>query len=273
MSSRDLRDRIYQQHAVAQDKRVFLVEGIDDVAAYTLLLNRFYSNNWEQRWAIAPAGNKRQLRELLTLEPNWLGLVDRDEWDAAALHTYTTNQPNLVVLPRFCLESYLILPSELWQALPDKQQEKVQGGHAEFEQALIQQLPNYLRHGVLWGVVTPLWEGLRALGFKESLASFDSMETAQDDTQIQQVLQAWDELLDPNRLLADFKGRLATAQQMTIPEQLKLQVHGKLYWEKVVNPEMNRYFGQLSAKKRRLKVLEHLPELPEDLSLILDRLV
>jgi hypothetical protein len=60
---------------------------------------------------------------------------------------------------------------------------------------------------------------------------------------------------------------------MTIPEQLKLQVHGKLYWEKVVNPEMNRYFGQLSAKKRRLKVLEHLPELPEDLSLILDRLV
>ncbi len=72
MSFDGKRDRIRQELIGAQPKRAFLVEGADDKAAFRILLERFVPG-WEQRWAIAEAGNKRQLQELLALEPDWVG--------------------------------------------------------------------------------------------------------------------------------------------------------------------------------------------------------
>ena len=164
MSIQDVRDRIRQEVIGAQDKQAFLVEGSDDKEAFQILLQRFIPG-WEQRWGIAAAGSKRQLQELLNHDPGWLGLVDRDEWDQAAVDTQISLQPNLMVLPRFCLENYLINPAVLWQPLPPVHQSAVPGGGAAFERAMLGDLPRYLRHGVLWKVVTPLWSGLRALGF------------------------------------------------------------------------------------------------------------
>lgn len=109
MSIRDIRDRIRQEFIGTQEKQAFLVEGLEDKDAFRILLERFLPD-WEQRWGIAEAGNKRQLLELLRLEPDWLGLVDRDEWDQAAIDERTAAQPNPLVLPRFCLENYLINP-------------------------------------------------------------------------------------------------------------------------------------------------------------------
>lgn len=145
-----------------QAKKVFLVEGRDDKEAFRILMGRFLPG-WEQRWGIAEAGNKRQLQGLLGLEPDWLGLVDRDEWDQVAIDKNTATQPNLLVLPRFCLENYLINPVELWQAIPAARQAEVTDGQAAFATAVQGDLPQYLRHGALWKVVTPLWSGLRAL--------------------------------------------------------------------------------------------------------------
>jgi hypothetical protein len=196
MNCGEIRDRIREEVVGAQDKHVFLVEGSDDVGAWQILLNRFVPN-WETRWGIAQAGNKARLLCLLDLEPDWLGLVDRDEWDQDAIATNTHTRPNLRVLPRFCLENYLIDPDELWPAIPEAQQTTVVGGQATLATALQTQLDRYLRHGALWMVVTPLWTGLRALGFKEALASEDSLETAQDDDAIRRILRDRDALLDP----------------------------------------------------------------------------
>jgi hypothetical protein len=270
MSCAALRDSIRQEVIGAQKKRVFLVEGSDDVTAWQILLNRFVPD-WETRWGIAQAGNKAKLLCLLDLEPDWLGLVDRDEWDQAAIETNTRNRPNLQVLRRFCLENYLIDPDELWPAIPAVQQATLAGGQATLATALQTQLDRYLRHGALWMVVSPLWTGLRALGFKEALASEDSLETAQDDVEIRRILHEWDELLDPERIFADFAAQLASSRAAPVSEQYAQWVHGKHFRQQVVNPAMTKLFGQMSEAKRRIEILRQIPK-PADLQPVFDAL-
>jgi hypothetical protein len=266
---RDL-DRIRQELIGAQPKRAFLVEGADDKEAFRILLERFVPG-WAQRWAIAEAGNKHQLQKLLASEPDWLGLVDRDEWDDDVIAQRQAELPNLMVLPRFCLENYLIDPAELWHAIPPARQQALAGGEAAFRATIEGQLPAHLRHGALWKVVTPLWSGLRALGFKEALASEASVSTAQDDDQIRRVLGQWDRLLDPDRIFADFRVHLTTAEAATREDQLAIWVHGKVFWKSVVNPAMNATLGQMEEAERRRKILRRLPE-PADLRPIFGRL-
>ena len=119
--------------------------------------------------------------------------------------------------------------------------------------------------------MTPVWSGLRALGFKETLASKNSVATAQSDTDIQDLLRRWDDLLDRNRIFADFQTQFSSAQAASTEEQFCVWVHGKLFWKNVVNPVMNRLFGQMGEAKRRNKILRRLPQ-PADLQPILNRL-
>lgn len=270
MSIRDKRDRIRQEWIGFQSKQAFLIEGADDQEAFRILLERFVPD-WEQRWAIAEAGNKRQLLELLALEPDWIGLVDRDEWDQPVIAARQEELPNLMVLPRFCLENYLIDPAELWQAIPPARQAGVAGGEAAFRARIEVDLPQYRRHGALWRVVTPLWSGLRALGFKEALASEESVTTAQNDAEIQRILGEWDTLLDPNRIFTDFQAQLAVANAAIPDEQLANWVHGKVFWKDIVNPAMNALLGQMEAGERRKKILRRLPQ-PADLQPLFNRL-
>ncbi|RKT46842.1 DUF4435 domain-containing protein [Thiocapsa rosea] len=269
MTIRSRRDRIRQELIGSQPKQAFLVEGADDKEAFRILLERF-APGWEQRWAIAAVGNKRQLLELLMLEPEWIGLVDRDEWDQAAIDARVAEQPNLLVLPRFCLENFLIHPSELWQAIPPTRQAAVAGGERAFCAEMETHLPDYRRHAALWKVVTPLWSGLRALGFKEALASEESLVTAQNDAEIQRVLGKWDALLDPARIFAQFQSQCGAAEAASTDDQYSHWVHGKHYWKKVVNPAMNRILGQMDEGERRKKILRKLQP-PADLQTILER--
>ncbi len=270
MSIQETRDRIHQALISAQPKRAFLVEGMDDQQAFRILLERFVPG-WEQRWAIAVAGNKRQLQKLLALEPGWLGVVDRDEWDQHAITAKTSELTNLMVLPRFCLESYLINPTELWYAIPPDRQTGLSGGEASLRAAIELDLRDYLRHGALWRVVTPLWSGLRALGFKEALASESSVGAAQDDTQIRRILGDWGTLLDPERIFADFQAQFTQANSAAKDEQYAHWIHGKLFWRNVVNPAMNQLLGPMSESERRIKILHRLL-LPADLQPLFDRL-
>lgn len=271
MSAKDKRDKIRDTYINGQQKKVLLVEGTDDVSALQILLAKFCPD-WEQRWVVAEAGNKKMVLEILGLEPDWLGLVDRDEWDQAQVSEQQGKRPNLMVMPRFCFENYLIVPSELWSALPEKQQTTVTGALPAFEERLLAKLPEYVRHGVLWHVVSPLWSGLRALGFKDRLAAEDSVSTAQNDQAIRNVLDEWDVLLNPETIFTQFQTTLLLVKSLPPDEQLKHWVHGKTYLSKVVRPEMTRLFGQVADKKFRRHILERLPAWPADLQSVLTRL-
>jgi hypothetical protein len=270
MTVADIQERIVQELIGTQDKRAFLVEGDDDKEAFRILLERFVPG-WEQRWVIEKAGNKKLLQGVLECEAEWVGLVDRDEWDEAEVARRMGERQNLIVLPRFCLESYLINPNELWQALPQARQVDLDGGQREFSDKLLADLSRYVRHGALWRVVTPLWSGLRARGFKEALASRKSVATAQDDEEIKRILGHWDDLLEPTTIYEDFQRELQAAQATSVDDRLRTWVHGKVFWEDVVNPTMDGLFGQMSEKERRRKILRRLPQ-PGDLQTIFDRL-
>ena len=270
MNGKDIAKQIREEKIGSQNKRALIVEGVDDVAALTILLSKYYPN-WEEQWVIEDAGSKSKVQAVLKQDANWLGLVDRDEWGEELIQQLAESQSNLMPLPRFCLENYLINPDELWLAIPAAQQEKVQGGQQDFAEKLLEDLPKYVRHGVLWKVVTPLWSGLRSLGFKDALAAHDSIDTAQDDDAIKSHLHNWDVLLDPERVFKAFEEELALANSLETATQLNNYVHGKVFWQGSVNSTMNSLFGQMSEKSRKNALWSRL-EMPEDLRFLINRM-
>ena len=261
-----IRDRLIG----AQNKKALLVEGADDEKAFRIFLNNF-CGDWESRWVLAVADGKVTLLKILELERDWLGVVDHDEWDDSTIAANTASNPNLWVLPRFCFENYLILPDDLWVAIPTERQSLVAGGLPAFSREIEADLSKYLRHGVLWKVISPLWSGLRARGFKEALASDGSIENAQNDTEIRRFLGEWSALLDPEPLFALFQDRLRQANSQHRTLQLSQWVHGKIFWSFVVNPVLNRTFVQMSDEEWRKQILLRLPK-PTDLQPLFDRL-
>ena len=271
MNATKKRREIREQLIGAQSKRVFLVEGSDDKEGFRIMLTNFCPD-WESRWVLEEVGGKRNLLEILVQERDWLGVADLDEWDDAAIADSASSRQNLCVLPRFCIENYLILPTELWSAIPANQQTAVTGGLPTFSQVIEADLTRFLRHGALWKVVSPLWSGLRARGFKEALASENSVQTAQNDDDIQRILDDWSAFLNPVQLFSQFQTQFQRAVSSPLQEKLSLWVHGKVFWKSVVNPVMNDFFGQMSEAERRKHIFRGLPR-PTDLQPIFDRLV
>jgi hypothetical protein len=120
-------------------------------------------------------------------------------------------------------------------------------------------------------VVTPLWSGLRAIGFKEALASEESLETVQSDREIKRILPEWDALLEPVRIFADFQTEFSKADVAPVTEQLSVWVHGKVFWKNVVYPTMNRQLGQMKEGELRKQILRMISK-PVDLQPLFDRL-
>ncbi|MEN8218880.1 MAG: DUF4435 domain-containing protein [Pseudomonadota bacterium] len=249
-------------------KRVFLVEGEDDVEAYNRLFNRRFPFSWEEEWMITHAGNKQKVIDILAAEPSWLGLIDRDEWSEDRILQEQNALSNLLVLPRFCMENYLICPDELWEALSDNQRVKINGGLPQLQAEILIDKDKWIRHGVLWSVINPLWEGIKVLGFKGALLDFDN---AQDDTKIHEILNNWHNFLDPQTLFTQFQNRLNAVMAKDEAEQLKRWVHGKQFYHLYVHQVLNRLLGQENAEVRRKKILQTCP-LPNDLDFVYQRM-
>lgn len=128
-----------------------------------------------------------------------------------------------------------------------------------------------MRHGVLWQIITPLWSGLRARGFKEALAAESSITTAQDDDAIRRILAEWDELLEPQRIFADFQQCLDAVQLLSQHEQLNCWIHGKTFWKQVIHPYMTNVFGQMPETQLQEKLFQRLL-FPNDLETLRQRL-
>lgn len=108
---------IKEQKIGNSGRQVLVVEGSDDVEAFELMLEKL-APEWSRGWVLAEAGKKSAVLEIVRREPTWAGVVDRDEWADEKNEELEAELRNLAVLPRYCLENYLIVPSELWAALP-----------------------------------------------------------------------------------------------------------------------------------------------------------
>lgn len=252
--------RIQEQTVGATRKRILLLEGSDDVAAVGQLLTRHFTG-WERSWGLAAAGNKKLAMEMAALMSGWLALVDRDEWSEADLAANQKALPNLLVLPRYCLESYLSNPDELWLALPPSQQQKVDGGAESFRQAILSDLDSWRRHAAIWQVINPLWSGLRARGFKEVL--LNPVPVASDE-EIRAKLQDWSDFIDASRIWADVAATITRIQEIPLPDFLHRHLYAKKFFPLVVVPALNRLTVQQSEARHRNNLFEELP-LPADL--------
>jgi hypothetical protein len=225
-------------------RRALVVEGEDDKIFIERQLDAARPG-WTSNWIVGFATGKSRVLDILDLEPTWLGLVDADEWESATIAKLKADKPTLHVLPRYCMESYFVLPGEVWSMLPQVQQSQVSGGYHAFEAAMLSPLAAWVRHGVLWQVVNPLWAGLKAKGFKDALLD---LTAAQNDHFIQAKLHEWDTYLDATKLFNDFQKRLTAAQALTPEQQLTTIVHGKSFFWAHVSETLNQFLKPLGSE-------------------------
>ncbi|MBV5322306.1 MAG: DUF4435 domain-containing protein [Ilumatobacteraceae bacterium] len=240
--------------------RVLLVEGSDDVDAYRIFLGRKFPE-WEKSWILVSAGSKADVVKMITRETGWLGLVDRDEWTEAEMTEKKAECPNLTVLPRFCLESYLIDPAELWAAFPEKQRAKIAGGQAQFSSEVLADLAQWVRHAALWHGVRPLWHQLRRMGFPDSISGNPPMP---DDATLREMFIKWHVTLDADAVLASVHALEAKLGAEDVSKLCAQWLHAKRFYPQVVHQTLNRLLGQKPAKDRRLAILR-TRTVPDDL--------
>lgn len=264
----NLSDRIktIEEQVVGQtDNRVLLVEGVDDVDAFNVFLSLSSEQSLQKKWVIAQAGSKKLVLDILHQRPEWFGVVDSDEWTPKQIEQVRQSYQNLWILPRYCLENYLIVPSEIEAALPQVQKLKI-------EQYITEQTPDiqsvlnqrfgdkidmYIAHGVLWHIVNPLWSGIRNKGFVSKL--LHNPEIAGDEDKLRQVLEDWHDHLAPGPLLAQFQAKLAEVNQLPLESRMHHWVHGKAFYKDVVHPTLNLLLGQQSEKVLKRLLFRHGP--------------
>jgi hypothetical protein len=267
--ARERSQEIWAQQVGNSNKRVLLVEGTDDVEVYRLLFNcKFPAKHWEQNWILSHAGGKQPLIEILAKERTWLGLIDRDEWSEDRILREQKALSNLLLLPRFCMENYLICPDEIWETLSENQRTKITGGLPRLKAEILADKDKWIRHCVLWSVINPLWEGLKALGFKSALLDFN---TAQNDAKIQEILNKWYALFEPYAIFIQFQKRLNLVMAKSESEQLRLWVHGKQFYHSHVHQVLNQFLGQESAVVRRYEIFRTC-RLPNELDFVYQKM-
>lgn len=252
--------RISEIQEKAANKQVFLVEGTDDVAMWEKFFT-LYQANWAVNWHIDYAGNKKQVVSILKMQTNWYGIIDTDEWQPEKIRELQTEISHLFTLPRYCAENYLIVPDEIWACLSPNEQAKI-GDFAECERVLLRDLNQYVRHGALWFVINPLWEGLRSKGFKEDLLN---IENAQNQQFIYDKLREWHDYLQPEKIEQALANKLAEIQGKQPEILLKHHIHGKKFFENVICKQFNQWFGQQNETHIRRNLIRYMKQLPDDI--------
>lgn len=264
----DLISSIKTREIGQTSKRVLVVEGEDDVMVFKAFIAK-KSQNWEQSWLIASAGNKSNVIKIMAKESSWLGVIDRDEWLEADVMAVERNNPNLFVLPRFCIESYLIVLDEIWVALPEKQRAKLQNGRVDLESAIQSRLPVWIRHAALWQVINPLYQRMRSSNDRDSI--LDNPPQAPDQQELRQILQGWLDGFDPSEIADQVDAAQRELSALPINELLKKQLYAKKFYPMVVHTTLNQLLGQKAERERMQALLRTLP-LPADLEPLWQRM-
>ena len=242
-----------REAAATPGKKVLLVEGTGDVSFLTLMLDKppLREENILADWVIAPAGGKEAVLRLLKEQPELHGMVDRDAWDEKECAQKLKEYKTLHILPRFCIENFLICPDELSSAIP---------AFRELAPIITREIPNAVRHACLWRAAQPLYEELLQAGFNRALLYYPPP----DETEMKRLLGDWQQLLSPENV----RLRMDEAQRQmagSSPHDLLARfTHGKVFWRGCVELLASRVFPGLKSDELRRTVYRRLP-LPKDL--------
>ncbi len=250
-------DLILKEAAATPNKRVLLVEGTGDVAFLTLMLDKppLRDENIFATWVIAPAGGKENVLRLLKERPDLHAMVDRDAWNDQESANMERMYKNLHILPRFCIENFLICPEELSQAVP---------GFVKLTQQIEREIPQAVRHGCLWRAAQPLYEELLQAGFNRALLRYPPP----DEGEMEEVLASWQYLLSPENLKQRMQEHLQKVQDASTQSLLRRYVHGKVFWRGCVESLAARFFPGRKSDELKREIYRRL-FLPKDLEAFL----
>ncbi|MDR3050558.1 MAG: DUF4435 domain-containing protein [Oscillospiraceae bacterium] len=257
---------IRRQLAATPGKRVLLVEGTGDVDFLTWMLDKppLDGANPHARWVIGAAGGKDSVLRMLARQPDWTGLVDRDAWGEEDIAQAQARTPNLRLLPRYCIENYLIDPDAFTALARSAQNPAQKEALLRTQRQAQDQWPQAVRHGSLWRAVQPLQDALQDMGFNGALLRF----RLPDDGAVRKTLDDWGTLLNADTVFGHYEALQAHAQAMPARQALRTWVHGKLFWRHVVFPALGDALGVESEAALRRLVFRRMP-LPQDIAALL----
>ncbi|MCX6032517.1 MAG: hypothetical protein NT169_24895 [Chloroflexi bacterium] len=252
--------------SLARGLPVLLVEGEDDVTLLGYFLGQ-HAPGWQQRLYLAAANGKGHVVSGVAVHrPDWIGIVDRDEWSPADVQAAAARSPRLHVLPRFCTESYFCDPAELWAALPAQQQARAGDNLLALAGPIHAKLPDWVAHGAMWRVLRDLYKEARLPAKLE-----DSPVT--DEATIRSILTDWHARLAPDPVLAHYRNELGNAQTLAAAAQLHEYIHGKKFFNQVVVQVLDGLFAGKGADDW-LQKLRDAPILsPPDLVALFDQIL
>ena len=256
------------------DKKAILVEGKYD---YDPFANFFVkkSPEWERNFVIVAVGNKRKVLEKLKHKSVAFGIVDNDTWGKEEIKKAKDEHgENLFVIPRYCMENYIVIPKEIKVALPPEKRDVV-----EFSK-ILKNLEKWKTHAALWRAVTPLWSGLVSLNFNQALLP-ENISEIPTESAIKSKLKEWNSVLDIDKTLEKFEEEKERFFKMDNNEFIKIHVHGKHFFDNEIFPIVSAAYDQLEkkemgkkemGKKEIKKGLFQNISLPEDLQPIFNKL-
>ncbi|HQN74159.1 MAG TPA: DUF4435 domain-containing protein [bacterium] len=242
-------------------KKAILVEGKYDYDPFAHFFSK-KSPDWERYFVIVAAGNKRSVLEKLKNNSVAFGIVDRDTWGEKEIKKAgKENSEKLFVLPRYCLENYIIIPDEIKPVLPADKQDSI-----NFD-TLFANVGKWKAHAALWRAVTSLYSGLISLDFNNALLP-KTVDTIPSDESIMNKLSEWNKVLNPDETFEKFKKEEEQFLKMNDIEFVKYHVHGKHFFDNEMLPVLQKKMGNVS-KNNLFKYI--VP--PVELNKIFDRLI
>jgi len=223
-----------------------------------------HAPGWRRRFFIAPAGNKSHVKSgIITHCPDWIGIMDLDEWSPENVRQAIESSPHLKALPRFCIESYFCHPDELWSIIPEQQRAKVGNDRQILARPIYDALPDWVAHGAMWRVLRKLYHNTRLPARLES-------QPVTDEVEIRRTLEKWHQNLAPDRVLNQYRHELRTASNLPRDEQIKKYVHGKKFYNQVVVQTLDHLFSGKGADDWLQKFRDAQIQPPSDLCTLLD---
>lgn len=245
-----------QQAGASHNKQVVVVEGTGDIRFLTVMLDKppFRKANPLAKHVLVEAGGKDAVFKILARYPAYHAIVDRDTWTDEECAEKKDEFPNLHILPRFCIENYIICPDELAKAIPDfKAVDKVND-----------MVPMGVRHGCLWRASQPLYDELMHSGFNKKLLIFPPPSKEK----VAELVSTWQGILSQAHIEEKMEQIYQSVGSGDDGVLLRQFVHGKVFWNGVVEKLLAPHFPDADGERLKAAVFRCL-NIPKDLEMFL----
>jgi len=256
-------------------KKTLLVEGEDNKDGAKLGLDRkvieaflgHINPTWQSTIQVESSKSSEKILRRLRADATLWGLIDRDARTPQEIIDLQTELPNLLVLPRWTVENYFIVPDELVQMLPSSITTAISLGDIDIAKN------DWIQHGALWQVLYENGAFHFCRGHESGYPMALLAEPILNKAQVQSQLDLWYQRLLPSDILSRYERRL---NEFTLHSDLAYthHIHGKNFFRQiVVSRVLNKGKDKKSVDSWLIDIVDNgITTCPPDIAPILQRL-